>query len=54
MGPQQERWGDPVPFFELVLPARAARAAFPVLAIVSMAGIAGLVLRTPGLVARSR
>ena len=50
VGPLQEEWGDPVPFFELVLPPRAAKAAIPVLAVVSLAGIAALVLRRPGLV----
>lgn len=49
MGGVQESWGDPVPFFELILPPRAAKAAIPVLAVVSVAGIAGLVLRTLGL-----
>jgi hypothetical protein len=49
MGNVQERWGDPVPFFELILPPRAAKAAVPVLAAVAIAGIAGLVLRAPGL-----
>lgn len=29
MGGRQEEWGDPVPFFELVLPPRAAKAAVP-------------------------
>jgi hypothetical protein len=49
MGMIQERWGDPVPFFELLLPPRAAKAAIPVLAAVSLAAIAGLALRPPGL-----
>ncbi len=44
LGPLQESWGDPVPFFELVLPPRAAKAAVPVLAAVSVAGIAALAL----------
>ena len=48
VGPLQSEWGDPVPFFELVLPPRAAKAAVPVLAIVSVAGIAALALRRPG------
>jgi hypothetical protein len=52
IGPLQEEWGDPVPFFELVLPPRAAKAAIPVLFSVSVAGIAGLVIRAPGLVSR--
>ena len=49
----QAEWGDPVPFFELVLPPRAAKAAVPVLAVVSLAAIAGLLVRRPGLVARA-
>ena len=49
VGPLQAEWGDPVPFFELVLPPRAAKAAVPVLTIVSVAGMAALVLRRPGL-----
>jgi hypothetical protein len=54
MGRLQAQWGDPVPFFELVLPPRAAKAAVPALAIVSLAALAALVLRQPGLVARTR
>jgi hypothetical protein len=53
VGPLQAEWGDPVPFFELVLPPRAAKAAVPVLAAVSLTGIAALVLRPPGLTARA-
>ena len=53
VGPLQAEWGDPVPFFELILPPRAAKAAVPLLAMVSLAGIAALVLRPPGLVARA-
>lgn len=53
MGRIQAKWGDPVPFFELVLPPRAAKAAVPILAGISLAGIAALVLRRPGLVARA-
>lgn len=53
VGPLQEEWGDPVPFFELLLPRRAAKAAVPVLAVVSLAGIGALVLRRPGLSLRS-
>jgi hypothetical protein len=53
MGRVQEQWGDPVPFFELLLPPRAAKAAVPALAVVAVAGIAGLVLRAPGVVVRS-
>ena len=47
MGAVQDGWGDPVPFFELVLPPRAAKAAVPVLAAVSVAGLIGLVVRRP-------
>jgi hypothetical protein len=53
VGPAQAAWGDPVPFFELVLPPRGAKAAIPVLTAVSIAAIAGLVLRRPGAIARS-
>ncbi len=50
VGRLQAEWGDPVPFFELVLPPRAAKAAVPALAIVSIAGVGALALRRPGLV----
>jgi hypothetical protein len=53
VGTLQAEWGDPVPFFELVLPPRAAKAAVPILAVVSVAGIAAVVLRRPGLVMRA-
>jgi hypothetical protein len=53
VGPLQAEWGDPVPFFELVLPPHAAKAAVPVLAVVSVTGVVGLALRRPGLVARA-
>ena len=53
VGPLQAEWGDPVPFFELVLPPRAAKAAVPVLAAVSVVGIAAVVLRKPGLALRA-
>jgi hypothetical protein len=53
VGPLQAEWGDATPFFELVLPPRAAKAAIPILAGVSVAAIAALVLRRPGLVART-
>jgi hypothetical protein len=49
----QARWGDRVPFFELVLPPRAAKAAIPILTAVTLSGIAALIVRRPGLVARS-
>jgi hypothetical protein len=44
-GPFQARLGDPVPMFEWVLPPRAAKAAIPVLAAISVAAIAALVVR---------
>jgi len=44
-GPLQTRLGDPVPLFELALPPRAAKAAVPVLAVVSVLGITLAVLR---------
>jgi hypothetical protein len=53
MGNRQTAWGDPVPFFELLLPARAAKAAVPLLTVVSVGAIAALLLRRPGLVARA-
>jgi hypothetical protein len=53
VGRLQAEWGDPTPFFELVLPPRAAKATVPVLAGISLAAIAGLVLRRPGLVRRA-
>lgn len=45
MGGVQERMGDPVPFFELVLPPRAAKAAVPALAAGTIAGMAIVGLR---------
>ena len=45
MGHLQESWGDPVPFFELVLPPRAAKAAVPILTVVTVAGVLAVVLR---------
>jgi hypothetical protein len=47
MGPLQTQMGDPVPFFELLLPPRAAKAAVPILAIVSVAGFLAIALRRP-------
>ena len=44
LGPFQERLGDPIPLFQLVLPPRAAKAAVPVLAAVAIAGIGALVI----------
>ena len=46
-GPFQRRLGDPVPMFELVLPRRAAKAAIPVLAAISVTGFAALLVRRP-------
>jgi hypothetical protein len=45
MGPRQAEWGDPVPFFELVLPPRAAKAAVPILATISVSGFGAVVAR---------
>ncbi|HYI23380.1 MAG TPA: hypothetical protein VEX62_12195 [Candidatus Limnocylindrales bacterium] len=45
-GPFQRSLGDPVPMFEWVLPPRAAKAAIPVLAAVSVVGMALAALRT--------
>jgi hypothetical protein len=53
VGPLQSEWGDPVPFFELLLPPRAAKAAVPVLAAVSIGAIGAVVFRHAGLVART-
>jgi hypothetical protein len=39
LGPLQQRLGDPVPLFELVLPPAWAKRAVPVLAGISIAGI---------------
>ena len=47
MGPFQRQLGDPVPMFEWVLPPRAAKAAIPFLATVSLAGLLALVARRP-------
>jgi hypothetical protein len=46
-GPFQRRLGDPVPMFELVLPPRAAKAAIPVLLLVSIVGMVAAALRPP-------
>ena len=43
----QAEWGDPVPFFELILPPRGAKAAVPILAVISVAALATLALRPP-------
>jgi len=47
LGPFQERLGDPVPLFELVLPPRAAKAAIPILAAVTVAGLGALLILPP-------
>jgi hypothetical protein len=39
LGPLQDRLGDPVPLFELVLSPRAAKRAVPVLGVVAAVGI---------------
>lgn len=44
-GPVQRSLGDPLPMFELFLPPRAAKAAIPILTVVSLAGLAALALR---------
>ncbi len=47
MGGKQAEWGDPVPFFELLLPPRAAKAAVPVLLVITLGGFAAVALRRP-------
>ena len=47
LGGVQERLGDPVPLFELVLPAPSARRAVPVLGAVTTAGLIALLRRSP-------
>jgi hypothetical protein len=47
LGPLQDRLGDPVPLFELVLSPRAAKRAVPVLGLVTAAGLAALARRGP-------
>jgi hypothetical protein len=48
LGPFQRQLGDSKPFFELVLPPRAAKAAVPVLAVASITGIALVAARALG------
>ena len=48
LGPLQDRLGDPIPLFELVLSPRAARWAVPALGGVTVAGVALLARRPPG------
>jgi hypothetical protein len=43
LGPLQQRAGDPVPLFELVLPPDAARRAVPSLGVVAAVGMLALV-----------
>ena len=47
LGPLQERLGDPVPLFELVLSPSAARRAVPALGLITTAGLILLVRRGP-------
>ncbi|MGC4192269.1 MAG: hypothetical protein QM589_14045 [Thermomicrobiales bacterium] len=47
LGPLQQRIGDPVPLFELVLPQRAAKAAVPVLTAVAALGVVLALVRPP-------
>ena len=44
-GPLQTQLGDPTPMFEWFLPPRAAKAAIPFLALVTLAGLALLWVR---------
>lgn len=46
LGAVGDRIGDPVPLFELALPARAARLAVPVLGAVTAGGVALLAIRS--------
>jgi hypothetical protein len=45
LGGLQERLGDPVPLFELVLSPRAAKRAVPTLGVIAVAGLALMVVR---------
>ncbi len=47
LGPFQRSLGDPVPMFELVLPPKAAKAAVPILTVVTLAGFVAILLRQP-------
>ena len=47
LGGLQERLGDPVPLFELVLSARAAKRAVPTLGAIPAAGLVLLAVRGP-------
>ena len=44
--PLQAKCGDPVPFFELLLPPRAAKAAVPVLFAISLMALVALAVGT--------
>lgn len=46
LAPLQQRFGDPVPLFEFVLPPRAAKAAVPLLAAAAVTGVATIAIRT--------
>ena len=52
LGPLQERHGDPVPLFELVLSPTAARRAVPTLGLITAAGLT-LLARRPTLSRRT-
>jgi hypothetical protein len=45
-GPFQARLGDPEPMFEWVLPPRAAKAAIPILTVVSLGVIGAFAVRS--------
>lgn len=47
LGGLQQRLGDPVPLFELVLSPRAAKRAVPTLGAITAAGLILLVVRGP-------
>ena len=47
LGPLQDRLGDPVPLFELVLSPTTARRAVPTLGLITTAGLILLVRRGP-------
>jgi hypothetical protein len=47
LGGLQERLGDPVPLFELVLPPTAAKRAVPILGAVATGGVVLLACRGP-------
>ncbi len=47
MAGRQREWGDPKPFFELLLPPRAAKAAVPILFGASVSGLVLVAVRPP-------